>query len=187
MKRIFGCTAALAAMTWAVPPSSADDAKADKAVSPAEFVMKAAQGGMYEVKSSEFALQQGASAGVKKFAEKMIADHAKANQELMAAASAKGLTVPPGVAPMQADLLKKLGPLSGAAFDAEYVKQQTLAHEKTVALFKAQAENGQDADLKAWAGKTLPVLEQHLKHVTGLGDKHYHGHGETPAGTKSDK
>lgn len=166
MTRITGCLTAMVVGAWAACPATADDpGKAEKAVSPAEFVMKAAQGGMYEVKSSESAVQKAKSPKVKQFAEQMIADHTKANEELKQAAAAKGLTVPPGVSQEQAQMLAKLGKASGEGFDAEYVKQQTEAHEKTVALFKGQAMNGQDADLKAWAKKTLPTLEMHLKHV----------------------
>jgi putative membrane protein len=183
MKRILACAAVLTAFPWTA--SAADETKtdpSDKAASSAEFVTKATQGGLYEVKSSEFATQQGGSAEVKKFAEMMIADHTKANKELAAAAASKGLKVPEGVSPEQADLLKQLETLKGAEFDAEYVKQQVAAHEKAVALFKAQAKSGQDADLKAWAAKTLPTLEGHLKHVKELGSNHHNApaRGETP-------
>jgi predicted outer membrane protein len=56
--------------------------------------------------------------------------------------------------PMQA-LLTKLGKLEGAAFDRAYVDDQIRDHEKTIALFEREAKTGKEAELKAFAEKTL--------------------------------
>ena len=60
-------------------------------------------------------------------------------------------------------LKKKLSALTGAAFDREYMSQMVKDHSSAVALFQGQATNGTDADLKNWAAKTLPTLQEHLR------------------------
>jgi len=178
MKRMFGWMALVGVVLWMSAPVPAEDAKSDKAKSDkeakalpaAEFAQKVAGSDMYEIKSSEIAKTQSQSDKVKQFAEHMIADHSKANAELMALASKKNLAIAPGVSPKQADMLKKLGTLQGKEFDTEYLQQQEKAHDMTVAMFRAQAKGGDDADVKAWAEKTLPTLEKHHKHVKELRD-----------------
>jgi putative membrane protein len=59
----------------------------------------------------------------------------------------------------------RLSKLSGAAFDREYVKMMVKDHEKDVAAFKRESQQAKDPDLKAWAGKTLPTLEDHLQMI----------------------
>ena len=56
----------------------------DETFSDKMFVEKAAVGGMFEVKSSQLAQQMATNPNVKAFAGRMVADHTKANQELMA-------------------------------------------------------------------------------------------------------
>jgi len=56
----------------------------------------------------------------------------------------------------------KLKGLSGADFDREYTRMMVMDHEKAVAKFEKQARDGQDADLKAFAGRTAPTLRHHL-------------------------
>jgi putative membrane protein len=36
-------------------------------------------------------------------------------------------------------------------------------HEKDVKEFEEEAKDGSDADVKAWANKTLPTLKKHLE------------------------
>jgi putative membrane protein len=67
--------------------------------------------------------------------------------------------------------MQKLKGLKGADFDAEYIRIMVADHEKAVALFQAQSQNGSDPDLKAWATQTLPKLQAHLQAAKGLHSK----------------
>jgi putative membrane protein len=62
----------------------------------------------------------------------------------------------------------KLSQLSGAEFDRAYVAAMVEEHQKDVRDFSRQASSGADADVKAFAAKTLPTLKQHLQHVQDL-------------------
>jgi len=60
-------------------------------------------------------------------------------------------------------LVTKLSGLSGAEFDRAYMKQMVKDHSDAVSLFQREASRGNDAELKAWAAKTLPALQDHLR------------------------
>lgn len=144
----------------------ASGAAASGALSAADknFLLKAAQGGQAEVESSKLAATKASNPEVKTFAEQMVADHTKANDELKALASSKGVAVLSEPSTKQKTELKKLESATGADFDQKYTNSMGVsAHRETVALFKKASTSAQDADVKAWASRTLPTLEHHLK------------------------
>jgi putative membrane protein len=133
-----------------------------------EFVAKAAIGGSTEVALSKLALRQASSQDVKTFAQQMVTDHTAANKELLTLAGKKQIPVPRAVDAKHQAAVDKLGKLEGAEFDKAYAHQMVLDHKETVALFQAQAESGQDADLKGLATKLLPKLKHHLQMARNL-------------------
>ena len=136
---------------------------------PQEFATKAGGAGLYEVRAAEVAKEKAQDPETREFAEQMVKDHQKANQELRDLAKTKGWTLPAALDKEQQQLVDRLGKLEGADFDREYAKQQLQAHEEAVKLFKAQSEGGTDAQLKAWAKGKLPTLQRHLEHAQELG------------------
>lgn len=133
-----------------------------------DFVMDAAMGGMLEVELGRVAAQRGASDAVKQFGQRMVDDHSKANQELMSLASSKGLTLPTALDDKHQQTVTKLSGLSGAEFDRAYSKLMLKDHEKDVKEFERQSTRGGDADIRAFATKTLPTLQEHLQMVRAL-------------------
>jgi putative membrane protein len=105
---------------------------------------------------------------VKSYAQMLMDDHTKANNELKDVAQAKGLTVPDAPAPEQKALQARLEKLSGAQFDQAYVDAMVKDHRKALALFKRQSTSGKDAEIKSFASKTLPTLEHHLEQAQQL-------------------
>jgi putative membrane protein len=132
------------------------------------FLMDAAMGGMLEVELGRMATTQGASDAVKQFGQRMVDDHGKANQELMSLAQSKGITLPTEIDEKHKKDMTKLSSLSGAEFDREYGKMMLSDHRKDVSEFEKQSTRGTDADLKAFATKTLPTLKEHLKMAESL-------------------
>ncbi len=135
------------------------------------FMNEAAPGGMAEVELGRMAASQGMSKEVKAFGQKMVEDHSKANQELMQLAQQKKVMLPPDVMPKHKETMAKLSKLKGADFDREYVKAMVEDHEKDVAAFDNEAKTGADADVKAFATKTLPTLQMHLQMIREIGSK----------------
>ncbi|MFL6244934.1 MAG: DUF4142 domain-containing protein [Thermoanaerobaculia bacterium] len=128
-----------------------------------EFVTKAGMGGLAEVQMGNLALQKASNADVKAFAQRMVTDHSKANAELAQFATAKGLALPTELSGEHQAAYEHLNSLSGAAFDKAYMQHMVEDHEKDVAEFDKTSTSASDADLKAWAGKTLPTLKGHLE------------------------
>ncbi|HEU4889620.1 MAG TPA: DUF4142 domain-containing protein [Thermoanaerobaculia bacterium] len=128
-----------------------------------EFVAMAGMGGLAEVQMGNLALQKASSADVKAFAQRMVTDHSKANAELAQFATAKGLALPTELADAPKAGYEHLNGLSGAEFDKAYMQHMVEDHEKDVAEFDKASTSATDADLKAWAGKTLPTLKEHLE------------------------
>lgn len=127
-----------------------------------EFMTKAAQGGMLEVKLGQEAATKGTTADVKALGTRMSTDHGKANAELQQIAAKKGVTLP---TELDKDLQKKIDDmqkLSGAKFDKEYADSMVKDHEEDVKLFEKASTDVKDPDVRSFAAKTLPTLQGHL-------------------------
>jgi putative membrane protein len=135
------------------------------------FVMKAAGAGMIEVELGQLALKQANNAEVKQFAQRMVDDHTKANQELTQYAQSKNITHPAGLDDSQKKMVDKMSKLSGAEFDREYMSLMVKDHEKAVALFEKESTEGKDQELKTWASNTLPTLKEHLQMARDVASK----------------
>jgi putative membrane protein len=127
-----------------------------------EFVMKAAMGGMAEVQMGQMAAEKASNKDVKAFGQRMVADHSKANDQLKQLATVKGLALPTEIGEEHKKAADHLAGLSGKAFDKAYMTHMVDDHQKDVAEFQKESTSGQDADLKGWAGATLPTLQEHL-------------------------
>ena len=140
--------------------------KAVLGISPStpDFVQQAAISDIFEIQSSELAIQ-GADTTTKAFAEQMISAHRKTSDELKGLiASGKVKETPPTkLDNAHQEKLDKLKGLQGADFTKQYRSDQVEAHEDAVSLFERYADGGDNPALKDWAGKTLPALRHHLQ------------------------
>jgi putative membrane protein len=169
------------------PPSQKPGASTAAMSSDVEFIKKAAEGGMKEVEVGKLAQSRASDSNVKAFADRMVKDHGAANTELMSLAKSKGVMLPPspdrrsttadaakpepgarGTSGQRPDPLENL---KGAEFDRAYMTKMVEDHEKTVQLFEQEATSGKDAEVKAWAAKTLPTLREHLSQARSVRDR----------------
>ncbi|WP_339506119.1 DUF4142 domain-containing protein [Pseudomonas sp. EA_15y_Pfl1_P102] len=135
------------------------------------FVDNAAEGGITEIEAGKLALQKSSSADVKTFAQHMVTEHTKANQELATLAKKLDIEVPDDAA-LTDKARKAILEMRDESFDEAYANNQVAAHEKTVELFKKESMSSDNAELKAFATKTLPTLEAHLKAAKDLQAKY---------------
>ena len=133
-----------------------------------DFLMDVAMDGLMEVELGRWATQKGTSDAVKQFGKRMVDDHSKANTELATLASSKGVTLPTALDEKHQKEVTKITRLSGADFDKAYSKMMLSGHNKDVSEFEKQSTGGTDPDLKAFAGKTLPTLQEHLQMARAL-------------------
>ncbi|MBA3783969.1 MAG: DUF4142 domain-containing protein [Acidobacteria bacterium] len=130
--------------------------------SDSKFMMMAAMSDMNEIGLSNTALSKSSNEDVKKLAQMMVDDHTKASEELKPIAMSKNVMLPTEMDSKHKAAMEKMSAMSGSGFDREYVKMMVKDHEKAVAMFQKEANNGKDAEAKAFAAKTLPTLQGHL-------------------------
>lgn len=132
------------------------------------FVQQAAIGGLSEVENARIASRQATAPDIRAFADRMAADHGKANGDLATLADADHLAMPNALDPdhrVAADDLRKR---RGADFDRTYVGQQIAAHQTTLHLLEWQLAAGQDDALKDFAKKNIPIVLDHLSAAIAL-------------------
>ena len=151
-----GCWAVLAHQEATTP------AKANQA-SDTQFVKKAAEGGMAEVKMGQLAQQKGTAESVKKFGARMVEDHTKAGDELKGVAASEKISLPSDISAKDKATYDMLSKLSGAAFDRAYARDMVRDHEEDIADFNKEANGGHNPAVKDFATQTLPTLQDHLK------------------------
>lgn len=141
--------------------------------STADFVTEAAINGMFEIQSSQLAAPK-VDALTKAFAELMIADHEKTLSELksMVQSGEVKAELPYQLDSLHQSMLDTLKGLDGADFARQYHDVQDTGHMDAVSLFRRYAKGGDNPALKAWAAKTLPTLEDHLKSAETLDKQH---------------
>ena len=125
------------------------------------FVTKAAEGGMFEIQSSQLALKKSQDKDVRDFAQRMIDDHGKADDRLKSLA--KNERVPSSLDPEHQQMLSRLAGENGSSFVDQYKQMQVSAHHQAIDAFQAYAKTGQDPALRDFAQQTLPTLNEHLQ------------------------
>lgn len=153
----------LAAAVMGAPVAAlADVSEADR-----EFIDKAAMGGHAEVSAGQSAAESKNSA-IAAFGRQMVSDHTKMNDELVVIAKSMGVTPPASPSLAQQAKGAAVSVLPGATFDRTYVGEQVSAHQEALALLQNEATNGTDAQLKAFAQKYIPVVEEHIAELEKL-------------------
>ncbi|GAA4347817.1 hypothetical protein GCM10023185_03140 [Hymenobacter saemangeumensis] len=160
-------------------PNAQNTAEAPHATD-AEFMMSAAHSDQNEIQQSKMALAKGVTGMVKEHANMMIADHTKSTADLKKIAAKKGVTLPTDMDAEHKALAAEMEKLSGKDFEARYMQQMVLDHQKTVNTMVSHDKMTKDADLKGFIAKTLPVVQKHL----GSSREHSHMHDNTTKATE---
>jgi putative membrane protein len=133
------------------------------------FVGAAAVSDMYEVEAGKLASSMGKAADVKAYGKMMTEMHTATTKELGPMATKAGVTPPKELDERRKGFLDNLK-AAGGDFDKTYLDQQVAAHEEALNLMKGYADGGDNAEIKAFAAKTAPVVEQHLAKARSLRD-----------------
>ena len=134
-----------------------------KAVDDIAFVRQATESGRKEIQSARDALLQLKNPELIRIAEMLVNDHSGANARLTKIAEAKQWPLPAPRTPV--------APPSGTAssdFDAKWTAEMIAGHERSVELYHAEAQSGEDKDLRQYASDTLPTIEHHLAELRRL-------------------
>ena len=138
-------------------------AKADN-----KFIHHAAEGNLLEIKTSELALKRGLAGDEKTFAQKMIDDHTQVDTELRILAQSKGVTLSKIPDEKSQKKIDKLGKQNDKNFAQAYFECQVQAHKDALSTYMDASEGAKDADVKAFAAKHLPHLQELLDEAQTL-------------------
>jgi putative membrane protein len=132
------------------------------------FAQIAAMGGLAEVDLGKLVASKAVDPGVKRFAERMVDDHEKANVKLKSIAQKSNIPLPTNIDAEHGKARADLNKLNGHQFDRAYLAYQTVEHQKTAQLLAWEIGQGEDADLQRFAAETLPTVLEHLREARDL-------------------
>ncbi len=137
-----------------------------------DFLKNATQGSNFEIEAAQLALQKSSDDGVKKFAQMMIDDHTKLNEQMKPVAAEAGVTPPTGISKKDEKLIAQLKAASGPAFDKRYIDIMVADHSADLKEFKNEASGGQLASEKSAATQATPIVDHHLQEAKALAKSH---------------
>jgi putative membrane protein len=133
-----------------------------------QFITEAAQDGRTEVELGKLAQRKASDPAVKRFAQKLVADHTKANQQLESLPQASQVSQSATIPDDKRRTIDELSSLSGKEFDKRFIDAMVSDHEKAVSRFQEVASAASDPQVKQFASQTLPTLKQHLDTAKSL-------------------
>jgi len=136
----------------------------------AAFIVDAANGGMTEIELGKLALQKGVSKQVKNFGLMMVKDHSKINDMIKAIAVTKNISIPKAPGAKEQKIISKLTGKSGKDFDKAYIDDMIEDHQDDIKAFQTAAKKCLDPDVKSFAAKTIPILQEHLDAINAIKD-----------------
>jgi putative membrane protein len=151
--------------------SSADDAMTPAALDDdsTQFLEKAASAGKLEIESGRLAGRSATNPKLREFGNLMMSDHSMLDQQIKALAATKGVTLPAAMADDHQKALDELREAKrGRAFDDEFRNLMVQSHEEAVSLFDRTARDAKDPEVKAFAAKILPKLQEHERAAKAL-------------------
>jgi putative membrane protein len=129
-----------------------------------QYVEANANGNLFEIQSSQLALQKSRNARVRRFAQRMIDEHTQMQTELSTAVRTTGpsLTVPTALGNRHASAIQDLQGATGREFDRMYLTAQINAHDEALVVNQNYAQTGDDPALKQLAANAVPTIQEHL-------------------------
>ncbi|WP_343534345.1 DUF4142 domain-containing protein [Pedobacter sp.] len=136
----------------------------------AEFATNAADAGLAEINFANLAISKTANEQIKAYANMMLKEHGATNDELIALAKSKNITLPNTMSDEHQKRWDELNEKTGASFDKKYASLMEEDHVKTLAFMEHEARKGTDPDLKAFANKMVPTINVHLNAIRKIKD-----------------
>jgi putative membrane protein len=133
------------------------------------YARMAAASDLFEIQSSQIALQVSQNPETRRFAQMLIDHHTRTTQTLMAAAASARMTMPPPMLDTRKQqMIEELRRTPAAQFDMVYLMQQVPAHQEALALHSTFAARGDNGALRAAATAAVPLVQQHLTEAQAM-------------------
>ena len=157
--KLLAITLFIGTMTLCLVPSDTAAQKDDDLT----FLKEASRNSAWKMAMGEVAIKQAAGTSIREYGRKMMTDHERIHRELKALADKKGAALPAGFDKPRENTLQFLSKEYGAAFDRSYMSLVMDDNQEDAALYRAEANNGKDADIKAFATALLKQMEEYVR------------------------
>jgi len=148
-------------MAQSSTPSSSDE----------KFITDAVKGNRAEVEMGRIVAAKASDPNVRSFAKRMVKDHTEALNQLQKLAQQKNITISNDIPDAAKDMQSKLSNETGKQLDKDYMDGMVQDHQKDVQEFQTAAQSASDPDVKQWAGKMVPTLQEHLQKAQEIDQK----------------
>ena len=136
----------------------------------ADFLVKAANGGMAEMKLGEIAREKAVNPKVKEFGAMMVRDHSAVTDQIKTLASQRNVTLPAAVSEESQKDINDCAKKSGSDFDKAYISAMVKKHESTIDMYEKAVNKLNDGDVEAFITNTLPKVREHLNSDKAIKD-----------------
>jgi putative membrane protein len=134
----------------------------------ANFVREAANVNQEEIALGRLALQHTQDPELKSYAEKLVADHTKADRALSPIAQKNKIQLPSEPGQSAKATQDELSTLTGSEFDRRFIQEMIRGHTQAIAQFERQSSQATDPELKRFIDQTLTDLRDHLRMAQDL-------------------
>jgi putative membrane protein len=136
-----------------------------------ELANKLAQGSISEVQIGKMVKDKASDPAVKDFANRMVEDHSKMDQQIRHWASLNGIKLPTTPSADGQELKDRLAKESGKSYDQEYIRSMLADHKKDISGLQHFMTSHPDTSLKSVVTQTLPILENHIRVAENVAGK----------------
>lgn len=136
-----------------------------------KFANYAMTDGLFEVALANQAVSKSTNPYVKDFANRMLQDHTKQDQQLAQLSQKDGFQVPGAMGSDKEKRLQKFSGMSGSAFDRAYMSYEVKEHKEDITEFSNEAKTGSNPDMKSFASDAIPHLQMHLTMAKNVSQK----------------
>lgn len=148
-----------------------DTVRSDVAYADEGFIRDAAMANLTEIELGRLAQRKARNADVRRFGQRMIDDHGKAQSELQSVARSIGVDVPQTLDSTHRDMVNQLERESDMNFDREFMRMMVEDHGKVVDKFDTQSRSARNTQVRDFATRTLPTLRDHLREAREIRDR----------------
>jgi len=134
----------------------------------AEFLVKIADGRLMGIKEGEAAKSKGTTPEIRSYGKLMVKDQNRLYTIMKTLAVHKKIQLPIAISDEKKDGLKDLLEKKGTDFDDKFIKMMRIDHERDIRLF-TNALHLKDDEIRAFAVKYLPLIQEHLDQLNALG------------------
>jgi putative membrane protein len=142
-----------------------DDSTNTNRLTETDFMVRAANSDLFEIQTGRLAAGKGMTDEVRALGQHLVTDHTASSTELKALANQKNITIPDSLSVDKRTIRIRLAGKTGKTFDQDFATTQVTAHDEAISLYQQATQELQDPEIKAFATKTLPILQMHREHA----------------------